>query len=49
MKNIKKIAAKVVKESAVSELKRNANSATCGAFFQPKAPAGLTQFKKAAK
>lgn len=49
MKTLKKVAAKAAKASAVRELRRNANSTTCGAFYQPKAPAALAQFKKSAK
>lgn len=49
MTNVKKLATKIVKARAVSELKRNANSTTCGAFYQPKAPAGLEKFRKAEK
>lgn len=38
--------AKVVKKSAVSALKRDANTTTCSAIYQPKAPAALSKFKK---
>lgn len=46
---LKKATIKIVKASAVIELKRNANSTTCAAFYQPKAPAALERFKKPAK
>lgn len=38
--------AKVAKKSAESALKRDANTTTCSAIYQPKAPAALNQFKK---
>jgi len=49
MKNSKKFqmaASSVVKKLANSELKRNANSTTCGAIYQPKAPVTLKKFSK---
>jgi len=49
MKNSKKFqmsASSLVKKLANSELKRNANSTTCGAIYQPKAPAALKNFSK---
>lgn len=49
MKNSKKIqiaASSVVKKFANSELRRNANSTTCGAIFQPKTPSALKNFSK---
>ena len=49
MKNSKRIqmaASSVVKKLANSELKRNANSTTCGAIYQPKAPVTLKMFSK---
>lgn len=49
MKNIKMAAAKAAKAAAESALKRNANSTTCGALYQPKAPAGLNRFKNKQK
>lgn len=45
-KNIQMTASYVVKRLANSELKRNANSTTCGAIYQPKAPAALKKFSK---
>lgn len=38
--------AKVAKKSAESALKRDANTTTCTAIYQPKAPAALSRFKK---
>lgn len=53
MKNIKKSLAtgslKAVQKMAVSSLKVNANSTTCGAIYQPKAPKALDSFKKLGK
>lgn len=49
MKNSKKAqmsASYVVKKFANLELKRNANSTTCGAIFQPKVPSALKKFSK---
>ena len=49
MKNSKKFqtaASSVAKKLANSELRRNANSTTCGAIYQPKAPASLKKFSK---
>lgn len=46
MKKALKSFAKVAKKSAVSALKRDANTTTCTAIYQPKAPAVLSQFKK---
>lgn len=37
---------KVAKKSAESALKRDANTTTCSAIYQPKAPATLNKFKK---
>ena len=38
--------AKVAKKSAVNALKRDANTTTCTAIYQPKAPVALSKFKK---
>jgi cyclic lactone autoinducer peptide len=45
----KKTTAKVVKIVAKKTLRRDANSTTCTAIYQPKAPASLSKFKKADK
>lgn len=45
MNTRKKVLAKLVKKTAEKALKRDANSTTCAAFYQPKAPAKLAQFK----
>lgn len=39
-------ATNVVKKLANLELRHNSNSTTCGAIFQPKAPATLKKFSK---
>lgn len=49
MKSTKEFATKMAKAAAESALKRNANSTTCGAFYQPKAPANLERFKNKQK
>lgn len=46
MKKVLNSFAKVAKKSAESTLKRNANTTTCCAIYQPKAPAALGKFKK---
>lgn len=46
MKKALKSFAKVAKKSAVSALKRDANTTTCTAIYQPKAPVALSKFKK---
>lgn len=46
MKYGKNYAAKAVKAVALHALKRDANSTTCLAVYQPKAPAGLNLLKK---
>lgn len=49
MKNSKlfqTVATNVVKKLANSELRHNSNSTTCGAIFQPNAPATLKKFSK---
>lgn len=50
MKNsVKILAAKLAKITAVQALKRDANSTTCIAVFQPKVPAKLAKFKSISK
>lgn len=49
MKNSKTLAAKLAKAAAESALKRDANSTTCGAIYQPKVPASLSRFKSKQK
>ncbi len=46
MKSGKIFAAKVAKATALHALKRDANSTTCLAVYQPKAPTSLNHFKK---
>lgn len=46
MKDAKTIIAKMAKRTAEKALKRDANSTTCGAVYQPKAPAQLKKFSK---
>lgn len=41
--------AKAVKKTAESSLKRDANSTTCCAIYQPKAPKDLKKFSKIEK
>lgn len=48
MKNKKKLVANVAnvaRKAAESALRRDANSATCVGFYQPKVPAALKRFK----
>lgn len=45
----KKLFAKVAKNMAEKALTRDANSTTCAAIYQPKAPVGLERFKKTDK
>jgi hypothetical protein len=42
----KNFAAKAAKAVALHALKRDANSTTCLAIYQPKAPVNLSLFKK---
>lgn len=49
MNKAKTMVAKIAKVAAESSLKRDANRTTCGAIYQPKAPAGLARFKKGEK
>lgn len=49
MTNSKKATAKFAKKIAEKALKRDANSTTCAAIYQPKAPANLERFKKISK
>lgn len=46
MKKAKVIFASVAKKTAEKSLKRDANCTTCGAIYQPKAPATLKNFSK---
>ena len=46
MKNFKSVLTKMVRNTAEIALKRDANSTTCTAVYQPKAPASLDKFKK---
>ena len=46
MKNCKTLIAKIAKAAAEKALKADANQTTCVLFYQPKVPAGLSQFKK---
>lgn len=46
MQNLKSFVAKIAKNTAENALKRDANSTTCTAVYQPKAPASLDKFKK---
>lgn len=45
MKTKKMTLTKIAKTLAEKALRRDANSTTCVAFYQPKAPAKLKQFK----
>lgn len=49
MKKKSAIFANIVKKSAESVLKRDANTTTCCAIYQPKAPKSLKQFSKIEK
>ena len=49
MKKFSKIFAGIAKKSAESVLKRDANTTTCTAIYQPKAPKSLKQFSKIEK
>ncbi|MFR6064856.1 MAG: cyclic lactone autoinducer peptide [Eubacterium sp.] len=49
MKKSSKIFAEIAKKSAESALKRDANTTTCCAIYQPKAPKSLKQFSKIEK
>lgn len=46
MKKTISIFANVAKKSAETALKRDANSTTCWAIYQPKVPTSLDKFKK---
>lgn len=46
MKSQKKIFTKAIKIMAEKSLSRDANSTTCMAVYQPKAPASLKKFSK---
>lgn len=45
MKTVAIFCSKVVKSVAEKELRRDANSTTCFAIYQPKAPSSLIRFK----
>lgn len=49
MLNSKKIMTKAIKNIVDHTLTRDANSTTCTAIYQPKAPAALNKYKKAEK
>lgn len=49
MKNTKSFVSKVAKAVAESALRRDANSTTCAAIYQPKPPANLNRFKNQQK
>lgn len=46
MKKFSKIFAGIAKKSAESALKRDANTTTCTAIYQPKVPKDLKKFSK---
>ena len=46
MEKRKNVAAKIVKFAAERALMRNAHQTSCVAFYQPKAPALLSRYKK---
>lgn len=46
MKKIEKALLTASKKLAISSLKRDANSTTCWAVYQPKAPVDLKKFSK---
>lgn len=46
MKSQKKIYSKLIKKAVENSLKLNANSTTCMAIYQPKAPDVLKNFSK---
>lgn len=43
---MKNFSIKILKKGITTSLKSNANSTTCGMFYQPKAPATLKKFSK---
>lgn len=47
MKEVKKMAAMLVKATADKALRRDANRTTCSIIYQPKAPEALKRFKSA--
>lgn len=49
MKNQKKFAKAIIENVVEKSLKRDANSTTCMAIYQPKAPAALKKFSKLEK
>lgn len=46
MKKMEKSLLTVTKKMALSSIKRDANTTTCAAIYQPKAPAALKNFSK---
>jgi cyclic lactone autoinducer peptide len=46
MKKLNSVISKLAKNTAEKSLKRDANSTTCWAIYQPKAPVSLGKFKK---
>lgn len=46
MKKSLSVFTKIVKKSAEGALKRDANTTTCSAIYQPKAPTSLKKFSK---
>ena len=46
MKKTSSVLTEIAKRSAESALKRDANTTTCSAIYQPKAPATLKKFSK---
>jgi cyclic lactone autoinducer peptide len=47
--DFEKTTAEIVEIVAEKSLRKDANSTTCTAIYQPKAPASLSKFKKADK
>lgn len=45
MKIAKKLLAQAAKKAAENALRRDANTTTCAAFYQPKIPANYDRFK----
>lgn len=46
MKKLKSVVSKMAKNSANLALRRDTNSTTCAAVFQPKVPSSLDKLKK---
>ena len=49
MKIAKKLLAQAAKKAAENALRRDANTTTCAAFYQPKIPANYDRFKSKKK